>query len=145
MEIDEFKTAMEAVVRDVPEIQSFVFDDLDTLNEQHDRVYPVLLITIPEPEIPEFRVRNYEVYDLEMYCLTTDHQDDTRSKEEIFRDTKLLLLEFIKEVFERHQPEIAPFEPRVRLRYGEKDIGVDLLSGTRALVRWKVGNKNLCD
>lgn len=143
MELNDFKEAMRLVVEDIPQLQTFIFDDIEAVNLKRDKSYPILLMKIPQGEIPQWGKFSKELYNIDFYCLDLFHKSNPYSKEQIFDQMKLRAITFIDKVFKKHSPTIAPISRRLIINFGEQE-GVDNLIGVRVQTQWQVFNKKLC-
>jgi len=67
-----------------PFINSFVFDDLEQINESHATDYPLCLLRPTEDEV--MPRKNEQDYALEMYLMDVYYQDDTKTLRQKYSD-----------------------------------------------------------
>lgn len=96
--VDEFESKSTAH----PYINSFVFDDLEAINELHATDYPLLLLRPTEDTIDPRN--NEQDYGIEMYLLDVYYQDDAKTLREKYSDMQEWGVQVIQELYE--VPEI---------------------------------------
>jgi len=84
MNLEELVDKIELITTDAPNINTFLFDDLETINELHATSYPILLLTPTEDEIDPRA--NEQDYNLIIYLMDTYFQDDSKTLRQKYSD-----------------------------------------------------------
>lgn len=125
--IDKFQ----AIVAANSDIETFVFDDLSRINEDRDKVYPVLLLNPPNSSIPNFS-QFFETYSIDMYLFDSyqqEEQEDT-PQEDKWEALKIIMWQVIDALrADQKNYRISP-ETSVNIELGHFQHS-DMLIGVR--------------
>lgn len=98
MNLAELVDKIDLIVSDAPNINTFLFDDLETINELHATSYPLLLLTPTEDEI-DARA-NEQDYNLDFYLMDTYFQDDAKTLRQKYSDMQIWGIKMINELID---------------------------------------------
>ena len=84
MNLEALVDEIDSKATEHPFINSFVFDDLEQINESHATDYPLCLLRPTEDEV--MPRKNEQDYALEMYLMDVYYQDDTKTLRQKYSD-----------------------------------------------------------
>ena len=98
MKLEELVDKIESLVTSDPNIDTFLFDEPEKVNELHATDYPLLLMNPLEDTIDPRA--NEQDYNLELFLLDTYYQDDTKSLRQKYSDMQIWGLQLIQEIYD---------------------------------------------
>jgi len=98
MKLEELVDKIESLVTSDPNIDTFLFDEPEKVNELHATDYPLLLMNPLEDSIDPRA--NEQDYNLELFLLDTYYQDDTKSLRQKYSDMQIWGLQLIQEIYD---------------------------------------------
>ena len=98
MKLEELVDKIESLVISDPNIDTFLFDEPEKVNELHATDYPLLLMNPLEDTIDPRA--NEQDYNLELFLLDTYYQDDTKSLRQKYSDMQIWGLQLIQEIYD---------------------------------------------
>lgn len=98
MTLEQVVDNIEDIATSAPNINTFVFDDLETVNELHATNYPLMLLTPSEDSI-DLRADTQD-YNLEFFIMDLYFQDDTDSLRKKYSDLQSYGVQVIQEMYD---------------------------------------------
>lgn len=98
MKLEELVDKIESLVISDPNIDTFLFDEPEKVNELHATDYPLLLMNPLEDTIDPRA--NEQEYNLELFLLDTYYQDETKSLRQKYSDMQIWGLQLIQEIYD---------------------------------------------
>lgn len=101
MTLEQVVDKLEELVLSAPNIETFVFDDLETVNELHATDYPLCLLRpTPDELIVRGEGANEQDYALEFYLMDTYFMDDADSLRKKYSDLQIYGTQLIQEFYD---------------------------------------------
>lgn len=98
MTLEQLVDKIDDISTSAPNINTFVFDNLESVNELHSTSYPLLLLT-PSEDTIEPRL-NEQDYNLEFFIMDTYFQDDADSLRKKYSDLQSYGIQIIQELYD---------------------------------------------
>lgn len=98
MTLEELVDEFESKTTSHPSINTFIFEDLEAINELHSTDYPLVLLRPTEDTIQPRK--NEQDYNIEMYMLDVYHQDDAKTLRKKYSDMQDWGIQVIQDLYE---------------------------------------------
>ncbi len=125
MDIESFINELSSQVTASNNIQSFVFGDLSDINAKHNHTYPLLMVTPPDSTIPNLR-RNEQIFNMNIYLLTTLNQFNQNKKQGVWSDLSSYLYEYVDKLYDNASIAI-PEDDEIRVERASGQHNDDLI------------------
>jgi hypothetical protein len=98
MNLEELVDKIESLVASDPNINTYLFDDPETVNELHASSYPLLLHNPVQDDIDPRA--NEQDYNVEFFLLDTYFQDDAKTLRQKYSDMQVWGIQLIQEMYD---------------------------------------------
>ena len=150
MNIQDLKNRFQSVADSDSAIETFMFDDLSTINTNRQKKYPVVLLKTPNSKTDGFsyttNTQQLEDYTINFYVLTTWNKEDkiTIGLEQRYKEVNKIGDDYLREFLSQGGNEYYLFDSKTVTKTNGHHQHVDQLVGVQYTLTLRVSNIDNC-